>query len=386
MSAERLLLAVMLVGLAVGCVLVLQPFLSAILWAAILVFTTWPVCRWLRARLGLGHTAAAAVMVLLTAVLLVLPIAIAVPRGAGDAERLRASTMALLEGGLPSAPHWLFALPLAGPMLSDYWNLWAADFGNALEFFRPWLGLIAEQGLSFLLSLAGGVLQAVLALVIAYFFWVYGDKLARFLHGAMGRVAGEHADRLILLTGATVRGTVYGLLGTALVQGLLTALGLWISGVPRAVLLGLLAGMISVLPIGAPVVWVPAAFWLLAEGHTGWAIFLGAYGLVFISGSDNVIRPYFIARGAQLPFLLTILGVLGGALAFGLLGIFLGPVLLGIGYTLAADFAGVARPAQAGATSTPSAPLAGIARRRAWLRMWPSGANLPGSGRRRPGP
>lgn len=386
MSAERLLLGVLLVGLAVGCVLVLQPFLSAILWAAILVFTTWPVCRWLRARVGLGRAAAAAIMVLLTAVLLVLPIAIAVPRGADDVERLRASAMALLEGGLPSAPHWLFALPLVGLMLSDYWNLWAADFGNALEFFRPWLGLIAEQSLGFLLGLAGGVLQAVLALVIAYFFWVYGDGLARFLRGAMGRVAGEHADRLIVLTGATVRGTVYGLLGTALVQGLLTALGLWLSGVPRAVLLGLLAGMISVLPIGAPVVWIPAAFWLLAEGHTGWAIFLGAYGLVFISGSDSVIRPYFIARGAQLPFLLTILGVLGGALAFGLLGIFLGPVLLGIGYTLAADFAGVSRPAQAGATAAPAAPLAGLARRRARLRLWPLSASLLGGERRRPGP
>ena len=339
MSAERLLLGVLLVGLAIGCVLVLQPFLSAILWAGILVFTTWPVCRWMRARLRLGPSAAAGLMVLLTAVLLVLPIAIAVPRGADDVDRLRASITTLIESGLPSSPHWLFALPLIGPTLSDYWNLWAADFGNALTFFRPWLGLIAEQGLGFLLGLAGGVLQAVLALVIAYFFWTYGEGLARFLRGCMSRVAGEHADRLILLTSATVRGTVYGLLGTALVQGLLTAFGLWISGVPRAVLLGLLAGTISVLPIGAPVVWIPAAIWLATEGNTGWAIFLGVYGLVFISGSDNVIRPYFIARGAKLPFLLTILGVLGGALAFGLLGIFLGPVLLGVAFTLVVEFA-----------------------------------------------
>ena len=83
---------------------------------------------------------------------------------------------------------------------------------------------------------------------------------------------------------------------------------------PRPLLLGAVAGLIAVLPIGAPVVWIPAALWLLGTGHTGWGIFLGAYGLLIISGSDNVIRPYFIARGAQLPFLLTILGVLGGAL------------------------------------------------------------------------
>jgi Nod factor-specific ABC transporter NodJ protein len=126
---------------------------------------------------------------------------------------------------------------------------------------------------------------------------------------------------------------VYGILGTALVQGLLTALGLWASGVPRPLLLGVIAGGLSVLPIGAPVVWIPAALWLLSRDHTAWGVFLLVYGTVAISGSDSVIRPFFIARGARLPFLLTMLGVLGGALAFGLLGVFVGPVLLGVGIT-----------------------------------------------------
>jgi len=94
-----------------------------------------------------------------------------------------------------------------------------------------------------------------------------------------------------------------------------------------------------VLPIGAPVVWIPAALWLLSSGHLGWGVFLAVYGVVAVSGADSVIRPWFIARGAQLPFVLTVLGVLGGAIAFGLLGIFLGPVLLGIGYTLVNEWA-----------------------------------------------
>jgi predicted PurR-regulated permease PerM len=155
----------------------------------------------------------------------------------------------------------------------------------------------------------------------------------------MHRIAGEHADRLIEVTGATVRGVVYGIVGTAVVQGILTAVGLWLSGVPRPVLLGVVAGLLSVLPIGAPVVWIPAALWLLGSGHIGWGIFLGVYGVVAVSGADSIIRPWFIARGAHLPFMLTILGVLGGALAFGLLGIFLGPVLLGVGYTLLNEWA-----------------------------------------------
>jgi predicted PurR-regulated permease PerM len=148
------------------------------------------------------------------------------------------------------------------------------------------------------------------------------------------RVAGDQADRLAEVTGATVRGVVYGILGTAVVQGILTAFGLWLSGVPRPILLGGVAGLLSVLPIGAPVVWIPATLWLLGTGHIAWGIFLAAYGVFAVSGADSVIRPWFIARGAHLPFLLTILGVLGGALAFGLLGVFLGPVLLGVGFTL----------------------------------------------------
>jgi len=136
-----------------------------------------------------------------------------------------------------------------------------------------------------------------------------------------------------------VRGVVYGLLGTAIVQGLLTTFGLWITGVPRPVLLGVIAGGLSVLPIGAPAVWIPAALWLLSSGRTFWGIALLVYGGLFVSGADYIIRPYFIVRAGKLPVLLSVLGVLGGALAFGLLGIFLGPVLLGMGYALLNEWA-----------------------------------------------
>jgi predicted PurR-regulated permease PerM len=179
----------------------------------------------------------------------------------------------------------------------------------------------------------------LLALFVAFFFYVYGDPIAGRLSLLLHRIAGVQAERLIIVTGATVRGVVYGILGTAVVQGILTAFGLWLSGVPRPVLLGAVAGLLSVLPIGAPVIWIPAAIWLMSSGHLGWGIFLAVYGIGAISGSDSLIRPWFISRGAQLPFLLTVLGVLGGALAFGLLGIFLGPVLLGVGYTLVNEWA-----------------------------------------------
>ncbi len=339
--AERLLMGLLLVGIAVGCVLVLHPFLSAILWGAILVYTTWPVFAWVRTHLHASRGWAAGIMVLLTAVLIVLPLALAAPAGADDVNQLRSSIETALSGGLPSAPEWLDTVPVVGATISDYWNVWAADLSAMVSFFKPYFGMIAENGLNVLLGIAGGLVQFIIALLVAFFFWASGDSLAIHLNRIMHRIAGVHAARLVEVTGLTVRGTVYGILGTAIVQGLLTTVGLWISGVPRALLLGAIAGFLSVLPIGAPVIWIPATLWLLSAGHTGWGIFLGVYGLFCISGSDNFIRPYFISRGAQLPFLLTILGVLGGALAFGLLGIFLGPVLLGVGYTLVAEFAGV---------------------------------------------
>ncbi len=321
-------------GVAIGCVAVLYPFLSALLWAGILVFTTWPVHELIRARLHVKRSVAALLMISLTAVVLVLPIGLAAPSGSDDVKQLRIAIEAALRGGLPSSPAWLADVALVGPSLADLWDHWAADIGALLEALRPFFGIVLEGGLSLVLGIANGVVMFLLALFVAFFFYVYGEPIAARLRLILHRVAGDQADRLAEVTGATVRGVVYGIVGTAVVQGILTSFGLWLSGVPRPLLLGGIAGFLSVLPIGAPVIWIPAALWLLGTGHITWGIFLIAYGIIAVSGADSVIRPWFIARGAHLPFLLTILGVLGGALSFGLLGIFLGPVLLGVGYTL----------------------------------------------------
>jgi predicted PurR-regulated permease PerM len=340
MTAERVLLALLLGGIAAGCVFVLYPFVSSLLWAAILVFTTWPVCEWLHTHARLRPGPAAGVMVALTAVVLVLPLALAAPGGATDVNHLRGVVDDALRAGLPGSPGWVFDIPLIGQTLGNLWNRWAADISVMVEALQPYFGILLEGGLGLLLGLANGVLLFVLALFIAFYFYLYGDPIAARLRVILHRVAGAQADRLIDVTGATVRGVVYGILLTAIVQGILTAFGLWLSGVPRPVLLGAVAGFLSVLPIGAPLVWIPAALWLMGSGHLGWGIFLAVYGVVAVSGADSVIRPWFIARGAQLPFLLTVLGVLGGAIAFGLIGIFLGPVLLGIGYTLVKEWSG----------------------------------------------
>ena len=219
------------------------------------------------------------------------------------------------------------------------WDAWAADLTVMVVFFRPYFGIAAQFGLQLLLGLANGVLLFLLALFAAFFVYASGEQLAKRITLIVHRIAGDRAERLIEVTGATVRGVVYGILGTAVVQGALTAIGLLVCGVPRAALLGVIAGGLAVLPIGPPLVWIPAALWLIGTGRGLWGVGLLIYGVVVIGGADTLIRPFFIARGAKLPFLLTMLGVFGGALAFGLLGIFVGPVLLGVGFALVNEWA-----------------------------------------------
>jgi predicted PurR-regulated permease PerM len=338
MIAERVLMGLLIGGIAIGCGLVLHPFFSAILWAAILVYTSWPLVDWLKMRLGMPRIAVSVLMVTMTALVIVLPLALTVPGGAADVKDARHALEAWL-AEVPPAPHWLAGIPVIGASLSATWEAWAGDLSRMAAFFRPYLGMFAEQGLSLLLSVAGGLVQFFVALFVAFFLWLSGDTLGPRIQILVHRIAGRYGPHLIATTTRAVRGTVYGILGTAIIQGFLTAFGLSLAGVPRVVLLGTVAAFLAVLPIGAPLVWIPAGLWLLAGEHTARGVFLLVYGVVVVTGADHLIRPYFIARGARIPFALTVLGVLGGVFAFGALGIFLGPVLLGVGWMLILEFA-----------------------------------------------
>lgn len=326
-------------GLAVGCFLVLRPFLSALLWAAILVYSTWPAYKLLRERAGFSPGWAALAMVAVEFLLIGVPLVFATPKRLEDIEGLRASVEALLTQGMPGLSGWLGRLPFAGSYLASWAD--GFDFGirGLVDALEPYAGNIAQALLSVLLAVLSGIAEVFLALFLAFFFYRDGLAIAARGEALLSRLAGTRARRLMDLTGDVTRGVVFGLLGTAIAQGLLTAFGLWISGVPRPVLLGVIAGVISILPVGAPIIWIPATLWLFSEGRTYWAIFLLLYGAFGISSADNVIRPWLISRGADLPLLLTLLGALGGVFAFGFLGLFLGPVLLAVGFMLLKDWA-----------------------------------------------
>jgi predicted PurR-regulated permease PerM len=240
-----------------------------------------------------------------------------------------------------------------GPQLYEYWQGFA---NNTAEFINQLVNakLVSDLG-QYLLSageflmiaaalVAQGTLQLALSLFIALFFYRDGLEGAKRLHHIVHRLWGESGVRLLDVVGATIKSVVYGTIGTAIAQSSLTALGLWLAGVPEVLLLGFLTFLMALTPIGAPLVWFPAAIWLFYHGATGWAVFLILWGIFVVGGADNIIRPYFISRGSDLPFVLVFLGVLGGTLAFGFLGLFLGPTLLATGYEIVRHWAEVDPP------------------------------------------
>ena len=173
-----------------------------------------------------------------------------------------------------------------------------------------------------------------LAVFVCFFFYRDGIALVRFLNMAMDRVIGIHVENILGIINNTVRSVMYGLLGTALAQGIVATVGFVIAGVPAALLLGVVTSLLSLVPVGPPLIWGGVAIWLFYQGTVGWGIFMLLWGFFFVSGVDNVVKPMLISRGSSLPFVLVLFGVMGGVLAFGFVGVFIGPTLLAVGLNL----------------------------------------------------
>jgi predicted PurR-regulated permease PerM len=331
---EQILAIVALLLLAIGCFVVLRPFLSALLWAAVLCFSTWRAYGWCERALGGRRGLAAALMTALVALVLVAPLAVVVATLAESVSRLVAAVARLLEQGPPSPPLWVAELPAVGESLAAYWEGLAHDAPAFTGELRKLIGPAADLALGGGAVLGAGILELSLSVFIAFFFYRDGREVAARVSAIAERFAGPRAQRLLGVAGATVKGVVYGILGTALAQGLLAALGFWIAGVPGALFLGFLTFGLSLAPMGPPLVWGSAALWLLAQGAVAWGVFVALWGALVVSSVDNLLKPYLMSRGSDLPLVLVFLGAVGGVLAFGFIGVFLGPTLLAVGYSL----------------------------------------------------
>ena len=331
-----------MVLLALGCVLVLRPFLGAILFAAVLCMSTWPGYVWLRDRWGGRNSMAALAIVLALVVALALPVALA-------AQSLIVQSPAVIEAVRNffdnrsnfEMPAFIQGLPLIGSWLTDYSALLLQSRDELMALARR----LADPAKAMFLGLGGavgeGLVQILLALFVAFFFYRDGDRVRRLLDEGMARLAGaDHGKALLVTAQGAVRGVVYGLLGTALAQAAVALVGFLIAGIPGAMLLAALTFVLSLVPMGPVLIWGGAAAWLYSHDQTGWAIFMVVYGVAVISSVDNFIKPILMSRAGNLSMLLVVLGVFGGAIAFGFIGLFVGPALLAVGWNVTKKWLG----------------------------------------------
>ena len=323
-----------IVAVVVGCYQVLHPFVPAILFAAVACTASWPLYRRVRDAMG-GRPAWAALVVTLGLVVLVIgPSALLALSLADDVADMVDGARSLLDQGPLQPPPWLKGLPLVGQALDEYWHRLAAsreEFTTLLKsLFEPARIVVLGAGK----AIGGSLLQLTFAAFISFFFYRDGEQLVQAARTILTRLAGDLGDSLLATINGTVIGVVHGIFGTALAQALVALIGFVIAGVPGAPALAAATFFLSMIPVGPPLVWGGAAIWLFAQGSVGWGLFMVAWGLFVISSIDNFIKPYLISRASSLPLLLILLGVFGGIVAYGFIGIFIGPPMLAVGLTL----------------------------------------------------
>lgn len=334
--AEKAAVLILLALLLYGVLRVLEPFGMAIAFGAFIAIGTWPA-REALVRAGLRRGMAATVLLLVLLLAVLVPLLLMAPGLAGDIARISVQARAAFENLPPIAPAWLAELPLVGDAAARGWARLHELRGDVNALVAPYSGQIARLLVDVGQAAAGSVVQVLLALVVAAMFWTGGDRMAAELREIAGRLGGATGVASVDAAGGAVRGVAWGVVGTGILQAVLMGIGLALAGVPGAAVLAFLTMIFSISQVLGPLVvvtWGGAAAWLYGQGETGWAIFMLVWGGVMVSGSDNIVRPLLIQRGSAMPLGLIILGVFGGLIAFGFLGLFVGPAVLAVAHGL----------------------------------------------------
>ena len=331
---ERYAVLAALVLLTIGCYLVVRPFLTAFLWGVIIAVSNRNLYqRFVRLVRGRQKLAAALFGLFLVAILFV-PISVFAVKLAAGAPALITRVDGMLSDGLRQPPAWLGSIPLVGPGALETWQSLSADPELLRQHLRPLLKPIREFLVGAAAGISTGILQFALAIFIAALLLLNGETLTAAVDRIAARLGGERGLRQVAIVRSTVRGVFRGLLGTCAVQGVLAMIGFLIAGVPGVVLLGMATFFLSLVPLGPALLWLPAALWLGANGNKGMAIFIAVWGLVVVGGAENIVRPLLMGKGVQAPLAVVFLGVIGGIVAFGFLGLFIGPTILTVAYNL----------------------------------------------------
>ncbi|HSB23026.1 MAG TPA: AI-2E family transporter YdiK [Burkholderiaceae bacterium] len=323
----------LLVLLVASSLWILRPFLLAIVWAMTIVVATWPLMLMVQARL---KRRALAVSVMTVAMLLVFfaPVLLMIDTLAENTDTISGWLHALASSPIPPPPDWVHKIPLVGDKVAGTWtDIAASGRGGVAERIAPY----ATDAARWLGRAAGGVgllvVQLLLTLLISMILYANGEAARATLIAFGRRLAGDNGERVVLLAGASIRAVAIGVVGTALAQTVLAGIGLAVAGIPFASFLTAVILLFCIAQIGPMIVLIPAVVWLFWTGQTAWGAVLLVWSLI-VGTMDNVLRPFLIRKGADLPLLLIFAGVIGGLISFGIIGLFVGPVVLAIAYTL----------------------------------------------------
>jgi predicted PurR-regulated permease PerM len=328
------LLVLIILMLIAGSLWTLLPFIGTLLWAATIVVATWPLLLSVQRLAGGRRSIATAVMTVVMLCIFIVPFWLAI--GALFHATVQGAELVktFMAGGLEQPPAWLTKIPWVGQRIAEEWQqLTAGGTEDLAETVRPYVRTAA----TWILSLTGGlgfaIVHSILTVIMAAILYSQGEAAAKGVMMFAHRIGKERGEGVVRLAGQAVRGVALGVIVTALVQSLLAGVGLWVSGVPHASILLALVFVLGVAQLGPLPVLVPAVIWLYWSGSAGWATGLLVWTIV-VAGVDNILRPILIRRGVDLPLLLIVAGVIGGMIGFGVLGLFIGPVILAVTYTL----------------------------------------------------
>lgn len=314
---------------------IMRPFLASLLWAAMIVAATWPLMLKLETWLWGKRALAVTVMTVAMLFLFIVPFSLAIVAIIENADQITAWVNTLTTEIMPALPGQLAGIPVVGPKLAAGWQSFMAGPEGLSARLAPYAGKI----LNWFLSQAGSVgmiaLQFLFTVLIAAVFYAKGEVVSMAVIRFARRMGGNQGEEVVVLAAQTVRGVALGVVGTALIQSLLAGIGVAVCGVPAATILTALMLMLCIAQLGPSLVLIPAVIWLYYSGQTTWGTALLIWS-IFVSTLDNFVRPLLIRIGADLPFFLIFAGVIGGLVGFGIVGLFIGPVVLAIAYRLLA--------------------------------------------------
>jgi len=329
-----MLVVIFFVALIVANFFILKPFLPAFVWAVTIVVATWPLMLRLQTLMGGKRGFAVAVMSLALLLILIVPFTLAIATLVDNADMIKGSAESLKAKGLPPPPGWVSGIPLAGPKLSESWQELASAGPEGLSArVVPYAGKIVNWFVDQAGSIGMMFVQFLLTVIIAAILYAGGEPAADAVRRFFRRLAGQKGDDMIVLAARAIRGVALGVVVTAVVQSLLGGIGLAVAGVPAAAVLTAIMFMLCIAQLGPALIVFPAVAWLFWSDQTLWGSVLLVWSL-FVVTLDNFLRPVLIKKGADLPLLLIFAGVIGGLIAFGIIGLFIGPVVLAVTYTL----------------------------------------------------